>query len=343
MIDFSCDYNVGTAPQIMQALNEINNDHVTTYGWDKYSDSAKARIRKEVDNPDAEVWFMVGGTQCNQIALSFMVKQDEGIIAATTGHISVHESGAVEMTGHKVIEVKGHSDGRIDITAMKKWLETFYADSSYEHMVTPGAVYITHPTEYGGLYSSGELKKIRAICDKYNMKLYLDGARLAYGLASDGSDVTLKDLGKYCDAFYIGGTKCGALMGDALVFKKPQERFFTHRKRFGGLLAKGWLLGIQFDTMFTDGLYYKLGKNGIKQAMKIKKKLQETGYEFYTESQSNQQFVLVDDKRLEFLKRHMNTDCWGKYKGKNIVRICTSWRTTDKEVKELLKIMTSPV
>ena len=339
MLDFSCDYNVGAAPEIMQALNDINNDHVTTYGWDKYSDSAKAKIRKEVNNPDAEVWFMVGGTQSNQIALSFMVKQDEGVMAATTGHISVHESGAIEMTGHKVIQVKGHSDGRIDITAMRKWIETFYADPSYEHMVTPGAVYITHPTEYGGLYSCDELKKIRAICDKYNMKLYLDGARLAYGLASAGSDITMKDLGRYCDAFYIGGTKCGTLMGDALVFNKPQERFFTHRKRYGGLLAKGWLLGIQFDTMFTNDLYYKLGKNAVKQAMKIKKGLQDMGYEFFSESMTNQQFILVDDNKLEYLRQHMNTDYWGKCKGKNIVRICTSWKTTDKEVKELLKIM----
>ena len=336
MLDFSCDYNVGTAPEILRALTDINNDHEKTYGWDKYCDSAKEKIRKETGNPDAEIWFMTGGTQTNQIALSHLIKSYEGILSAKTGHIAVHEAGAVEMTGHKVIEINAHSDGRIDIEAMKKWLETYYADPVYEHMVTPGAVYITHPTEYGGLYSLDELKAIRELCDRYNMKLYLDGARLAYGLSSDGSDITMKDLGRYCDAFYIGGTKCGALLGEALVFRTPQSRFFTHRKRHGGLLAKGWILGIQFDTLFTDGLYYKLGKNAFNRAMQIKAGLKELGYEFYSDSKTNQQFILLSDEKLEQISKDITTDYWGKQGDKNIIRICTSWKTTEEEVAELL-------
>ena len=336
MLDFSCDYNVGAAPEIMDALNRINDDVNTTYGFDKYCESAKEKIRAAVGNSEADVWFMVGGTQTNEIGLTALLGSYEGVICAETAHIAVHEAGAIEASGHKVITVDTEADGRIKIDELKNYLAIFHADPSREHMVYPSVLYITHPTEYGGVYSLAELKELRMICDEYGMRMYLDGARLAYGLASDGTDVTLKDIGEFLDAFYIGGTKCGTLMGEALVFKKEQPKFFTHRKQHGGLLAKGWLLGLQFDVMFTDDLYFCLGQNAIKQAMYIKRKLLEKGIEFYSDSTSNQQFVLLSDEQLEKAGKSVKLDFWGKKDGKNIVRICTNWKTSDADSDMLL-------
>ena len=337
MLDFSCDYNVGAAPEIMEALNRINDDINKTYGFDQYCESAKEKIRKAVGNEHADVWFLVGGTQTNEIGLTALLNSYEGVICAETAHIAVHEAGAIEASGHKVITVDAEADGRINIDSLKDYLATFHADPTLDHMVYPSVLYITHPTEYGGVYSLDELKQLRIICDQYGMKMYLDGARLAYGLAAEGADVTLKDLGELLDAFYIGGTKCGTLMGEALVFKKEQKKFFTHRKQHGGLLAKGWLLGLQFDVMFTENNYFKLGQNAINQAMAIKNKLLQMGIEFYSDSKSNQQFVLLSDELLDKVNKSVKVDFWGKQGAKNIVRICTNWKTTDADTAELIK------
>lgn len=338
MIDFSCDYNCGCADEILFALTEANKSRQITYGFDPYCEKAKEKIKKAVRNENADIYFLVGGTQTNAEALSYFLKGYEGVLCAETGHIAVHEAGAVEATTHKVLPVKNGEMGKIDIAALRKWLVTFYNDGSYPHMVQPGAVYISHPTEYGGLYSKKEIEEIRSICDEYKLVLYLDGARLAYALESEDTDVTLADLGRLCDAFYIGGTKCGSLMGEALVFREKAPMFFTHRKRAGGLLAKGYLLGLQFDVLFTDNLYSRLGKNAIKCAMLLKKGLKEKNVHFFCDSPTNQQFVILNNEELKKLDGKIGYDVWEKRENETVIRFCTSWKSTEDEINELISL-----
>lgn len=338
MLDFSCDYNCGCADEILLELTKANAVRHKTYGFDDYSVRAAEKIKEAVGNENAEVHFLFGGTQANAAALSYFLKPCQGALCAQTGHINIHESGAIEGTSHKVLPVENGEMGKISIPALRKWLVDFYNDGTYPHMVQPGAVYISQPTEYGGIYSKAELEKIREICDEYSLILFVDGARLAYALEGENADVTLRDLGRLCDAFYIGGTKCGALFGEALVFKNKAPLFFTHKKRMAAHMAKGYLAGLQFDVLFTDGLYNRLGRNAIDCAVMLKNALKEKGYELLCDSPSNQQFVIVTDEQMEKLNGKIGYDIWEKKGDRTAIRLCPSWKTTKEEVEELLSL-----
>jgi len=336
MIDLSCDYNCGCAPEILLALNAANGEQHATYGFDGFSASAKEKIKAAVGVPDAEVFILAGGTQTNATVLSALLAPYEGVIAAETGHISVHEAGAIEYTGHKVLTVPGDEYGKLGADTLRSYLAAFYADGTYTHMVQPGAVYVSQPTEYGGIYSAAELRALRALCGEYGLRLYLDGARLAYALAARGADVTLETLGELCDAFYIGGTKCGALLGEAVVLTRPVPHFFTTHKQHGALLAKGWLAGLQFDVLFTDGLYQRLGRSAIDRAEELKAGLAALGISFMPESPTNQQFPVMTDEQLRKLDGKIGYEIWRRTEGGAVIRLCTSWRTTPADVNAVL-------
>ena len=269
-----------------------------------------------------------------------MLKRYEGVLAAATGHISLHEAGAIEFTGHKVLQLPG-KDGKIQADDLQSYLQDYYADKNHEHMVFPGMVYISHPTEYGTLYTKRELTEISSICGRYGIPLFLDGARLGYGLVSEGTDVSLSDIAGCTDIFSIGGTKVGALCGEALVFPgKAPAHFLTMVKQQGALPAKGRLLGIQFDTLFTDGLYLKISKNAIETAALLRKGLREKGYRFLLETPTNQIFVILENKRMERLGQSVTFGFWEKYDELHtVVRFATSWATTVKEVQELIALL----
>ena len=337
MIDFSCDYNCGCAPEILAALTAANESQHATYGLDAISARAKEKIRAAVGNPDADVFFLVGGTQTNATVLSSILRPWEGVVSAASGHIAVHESGAVEATGHKVLPVEADACGRIEPETLRNYLRGFYADETHPHMVQPGAVYLSHPTEYGGLYSAAALREIRAICDEYALRLFVDGARLAYALASPETDVTLPLLGEICDVFYIGGTKCGALLGEAVVFRRSQKHFFTAHKQRGALLAKGFLLGLQFDTLFSDDLYLRLGRQGTECALALREGLRAMGVAFRPESGSNQQFPVLSSEQLQKLDGKIGYEIWQHLPdGGAVIRLCASWRTTREDVDAVL-------
>ncbi len=341
MYRFNCDYLEGAHPDILNRLVETNLEQTASYGADEYSESAKVKIREACKCDDAKVYFLVGGTQSNYTVLDSILKNYEGVIAADTGHISVHEAGAIEFSGHKVLTIPA-VEGKLDVERTKSYLEAFYADATYPHMVRPGAIYISHPSEYGTLYSKDELRGLRELCDRYGMKLYLDGARLAYGLAAEKTDVGLPEIAKYCHAFYIGGTKVGALFGEAVVFtdKELGNYFFTEMKQHGALLAKGRILGIQFDELFSNDLYMKIGRHAVGLAMKIKSAFLEKGYEPYLDSYTNQQFFIIDDHKLDDLLKKVVVDNWGPMgEGKSLVRVTTSWATTEESVEYLISLL----
>lgn len=341
MLSFESDYTVGAHEKILSRMQEMNMVQQKGYGGDGICESAKDKIRKACGCEEAQIHFLVGGTQTNSIVIASMLERYEGVVAAQTGHVSVHEAGAIEYTGHKVLEIPGH-DGKIDAGELSGWLKTFWEDGNREHMVFPGMVYISHPTEYGTLYSLKELQEISGICKEYGIPLYLDGARLGYGLASAETDVSLPDIARYCDVFYIGGTKVGALFGEALVFTKKNmpKHFMTMVKQQGGLLAKGWLLGLQFDTLFTDGLYYEISKNAIDTAELIKKGFQEKGYELLIDSPTNQQFIIMENETIERLKSKVAFSFWEKYdESRTVVRFATSWATRREDAEELCRMI----
>ena len=340
MIDLSCDYNVGCAPEILAALTAANEGQHATYGFDAFSARAKDKIRAAVGNPGADVYFLVGGTQTNATVLAAILSPWEGVISAGSGHIAVHESGAVEASGHKVLTLEADAEGRLRSETLRAYLRGFYADPTFAHMVQPGAVYLSHPTEYGGLYTAAELREIRAICEEYSLRLFVDGARLAYALAAPDTDVTLPLLGELCDVFYIGGTKCGALCGEAVVFREKQPHFFPAHKQRGALLAKGFLLGLQFDALFTDGLYFRLGRQGTDCAMRLKAGLKALGVPFCPESASNQQFPVLTAEQLERLRGKVGFEIWRQNPdGSAVVRLCSSWRTTETEIDAVLEAL----
>ena len=281
----------------------------------------------------------MGGTQTNAVVIDAMLKGYEGVAAADTGHVAVHEAGAVEYTGHKVLTIPHHS-GKIDPGELKEYLEGFYQDANHEHMVFPGMVYLSHPTELGTLYSRKELEEISQICREYEIPLFLDGARLGYGLMSSDTDVTLQDVAQLCDVFYIGGTKVGALCGEAVVFpEKAPRHFLTSVKQHGALLAKGRLLGIQFDTLFTDNLYFDISRHAIERAEELKRVLQEKGCTFAWESPTNQQFVILEDSTVRRLKEHVVFSFWEKAdETHTVVRFVTSWATRKEEIEELSRM-----
>lgn len=341
MLSFESDYTEGAHEQILKRLLETNLEQLSGYGSDPYCESAKEKIKKACKCPDADIYFLVGGTQTNQTVIDSMLAPYEGVAAASTGHVSTHEAGAIEYTGHKVLELPQH-DGKIHAEELEAYLRNFWQDGNHEHMVFPGMVYISHPTEYGTLYSSAELENISAICRAHQIPLYLDGARLGYGLMSRHTDVTLPLIAECCDAFYIGGTKVGALCGEAVVFTNHSmpKHFMTRMKQHGALLAKGRLLGIQFDTLFTDDLYFRISRHAIDMAELLKKGLHEKGYPFYLESPTNQQFILLEDEELERLKKHVAFGFWEKPDDDHtVVRLATSWATTEEEIAQLMELL----
>lgn len=337
MVSFQCDYAQGAHPEILKKLAETNMEPLTGYGTDHYTESARDKIRKACGCPDAYVEFISGGTQTNLTVISTMLRDWEGVIAAETGHINVHESGAIEFMGFKILEMPQH-DGKIDAGELRTYLKNFYANLTRDHMVFPGLVYVTHPTEFGTLYTNAELTEIADICHEYEIPLYLDGARLGYGLMSRSSDMTLQDIARITDAFYIGGTKVGALCGEAAVFtglRKP-EHMVTSLKKRGALLAKGRLMGIQFDVLFTDDLYFKIARNAIDKAERLKEIIHEKGWEIYQESPTNQQFVLLKDDEMAALGEKVLFEIWDRYDDeRTIVRLATSWATTDEDLDVL--------
>ena len=340
MLNFGCDYLEGAHEKILARFIETNMEKEPGYGADKYTISAKKRILDACECPDGEVFLLVGGTQTNSTVIDAYLNNYQGVIAAPTGHIACHESGAIESCGHKVLTIPQHL-GKIDARELKEFLVNFYADETYEHQVIPGMVYISHPTEYGTLYTKAELEAIYTICKEYEMPLFVDGARLGYGLAADDTDVTLPDLAKLCDAFYIGGTKVGALCGEAVVFtKKAPKFFFTTVKQHGALLAKGRLVGIQFDTLFTDDLYMEISKHAIRLANILKAGVLAKGYKLLLDSPTNQQFIIVDNEKYAELKKQVAFSTWEKVDADHTaIRFATSWATKEEDVQALLELL----
>lgn len=340
-ISFQCDYNNGMHPAILKKLAETNFVSQSGYGEDEYSSCAKDKIKKACKSDDIDVFLLTGGTQTNMIVISSLLKSYEGVIAADTGHISIHEAGAIEYHGHKVLPLK-HHDGKIDADELKNYIDNFNSDENHDHMVFPGMVYISFPTENGTLYSKRELEKIYAICKTNNLYLYVDGARLGYGLMSEECDIELSDLISLCDVFYIGGTKVGALCGEAVVFNKcvTPKHFITIIKQHGALLSKGRLLGIQFDTLFTDNLYFDISKNAIDKAEKLKSLLKKKDFSFTWDSPTNQQFVILENSYMKNLSENVDFSFWEKYDNNHtVVRFATSWATTYDDIDSLEQIL----
>ena len=341
MLFFENDYGYGAHPKILEHLAQTNMEPVSGYGNDKFTASAAEKIKAAADCPDAQVYFLTGGTQTNMVVIDTLLRPYEGVVAAQTGHVSTHEAGAIEFTGHKVLTLP-EKNGKINAADLKNLVETFYGDENHEHMVFPGLVYISHPTEYGTLYTKKELTEISAVCREYKLPLFMDGARLIYGLVSKETDVTLQDIAKLCDVFYIGGTKAGALCGEAVVFTGDSmpKHFLTRVKQHGALLAKGRLTGVQFDALFTDDLYLEIGKNAIETAAVLKAGLKEKGYTFYIDSPTNQQFVVLENRKMEELKKDVQFSFWEKKDDTHtVVRFATSWATRMEDVEKLLSLL----
>ena len=340
-LSFACDYEKGAHPNIMARMVETNELKTAGYGLDGISESARDRIRRACGKEKAAVEFLVGGTQTNAVMIDALLKSYQGVIAAETGHISVHEAGAIEAGGHKVLAIP-HKHGKLSAEAVENYLKDYYNDANHEHMVMPGMLYLSHPTEYGTLYSKAELQAFRNVCDKYGIYLYVDGARLAYAFSCPENDVTLKCLAELCDAFYIGGTKCGALFGEAVVVPEPEKipHLFTIIKQHGALLAKGRLLGIQFDELFRDDLYMKIGRPAIESAARIRKALQGKGYRLYFESPTNQIFVVIENDALKRLEEKVEYGFWEKYDDdRTVIRLATDWGTTESETNALIDML----
>ena len=340
-LSFASDYMEGAHPAIMKRLQETNLEKSPGYGTDEYSESAREKIRDACQAPEAEVFFLAGGTQTNATVIDAFLRSYEGVVAAESGHISVHEAGAIELGGHRVITLP-HTNGKLSAETVLAALRAYEEDETREHTVMPGMVYISQPTETGMLYSLAELKAISGVCRGYGIPLYIDGARIAYALACPENDVTLADLARLCDVFYIGGTKCGALFGEAVVI--PQHGFIPHFfsiiKQHGALLAKGRVAALQFDALFTDGLYDSIGRNAIEAAGRIRAALKEYGYHEAYPSPTNQIFVLLDKEKarriadavsLSFTESIDDTRC--------VIRFVTSWATTAENVDRLIEVL----
>lgn len=341
MVSFESDYICGAHPTVLARLAETNYEPLSGYGGDRYCESAKEKIRTAFGCPEADVFFLVGGTQTNAVVIDTVLHPYEGVIAAATGHIAQHEAGAIEFTGHKVLPLP-HHDGKLDAADVERYIHDFYADENNEHMVAPGMVYISHPTEYGTLYTKAELTALAAVCREAGIPLYMDGARLGYGLMSRDTDLTPADIAALCDVFYIGGTKVGALCGEALVFPRGNmpRRFLAQVKQHGALLAKGRVLGVQFDTLFTDDLYWNIGRHAIDAAETLKAILREKNYTFFLETATNQQFLLMEDAALARLEGKVAYSYWEKPDSTHtVIRLATSWSTTDEDLQALREIL----
>ncbi len=356
MLHFECDYMRGAHPELMRRLMETNMEQTPGYGMDEYSERAKKKILKvcglerNETNDDQHgasdaanhgrprVYFLVGGTQTNATVIDGLIAHYEGVLAADTAHINTHEAGAIEASGHKVITLPQHN-GKVRAEDVERYISDFYRDETYEHMVTPGMLYISHPTELGTLYTLDELKALSRVCRSNGLPLYMDGARMGYGLVAQGTDVTLKDIARLCDVFYIGGTKAGALFGEAVVVPNGRllPHFFSLIKQHGALLAKGRLLGVQFETLFTDDLYLRIAGHAVSMAMKMKQAFLATGHRLYIDSPTNQQFFILPNEEIDRLKQYATFELWGPRGEKETpVRFVTDWSTTEEEVDELI-------
>ncbi len=341
MISFENDYSEGAHPLVLQRLIDTNLVQTPGYGNDEFCTAAKEKIKAACQAPDAEVFLLTGGTQTNAVVISTLLADYEGVVATVEGHVATHEAGAIEYTGHKVLTLPEH-DGKLDAAELDAYVESFYKGSSYDHMVFPGMVYISHPTEFGTLYTRAELEALSAVCRKHQLPLYLDGARLGYGLMSDGTDLTLPLIAKLCDAFYIGGTKVGALCGEAVVFTHgcTPKHFITMTKQHGAMLAKGRLIGLQFDALFTDDLYFRISRHAIEMAYRLKDGLAAKGCRFFLDSPTNQQFIILDNETLRRLQEKVAVTVWGPYDEQHtIVRLVTSWATQPEAVDYLLSLL----
>ncbi len=341
MLHFDTDYMEGAHPEVMRRLMETNLEQTPGYGCDAYTARAKDLIREACGQPQAAVQFLVGGTQTNATVIDALLARHEGVLGAETAHINVHEAGAIEATGHKVLVLPSH-DGKVQADEVEAYIRNFYRDETYEHMVAPGMLYISHPTEYGTLYTLRELEDLSRVCREAGIPLYMDGARLGYGLAAEGTDVTLKDIARLCDVFYIGGTKVGALFGEAVVAARPERlpHFFSLVKQHGALLAKGRLLGVQFGTLFTDDLYRRIGAHAVRLALKLKQAFVEKGYKLHIDSPTNQQFVCLPNTVIDRLMPEATFELWGpRGETETVVRFVTSWATREEDVDKLIDLM----
>ncbi len=337
---FESDYMEGAHPLILERLMQSNMEKTTGYGFDPYCDQAKEKIKTACQCPQGEVYFLVGGTQANATVIKALLRSYQGVIAPETGHIAQHEGGAIETGGHKVITLP-QKEGKISAAQVQAYIDKLKGDDSKDHIVQPGMVYISHPTEYGTLYTRKELEDLNRVCRANSLPLYLDGARLGYGLASEDTDVTLPLIAKYTDVFYIGGTKVGALFGEAVVFTHHSPKhFFTVMKQQGAVLAKGRMLGIQFDTLFTDDLYVTISKHAIAMAKKLKEAFKAKGYSFYFESPTNQIFVVLDNKKMNELKKKVSFSFWETLdSSRTVVRFATSWATREEDVARVIDLI----
>lgn len=334
MVSFESDYNNGALPQILERLLETNDLKTSGYGNDPFTQSAIQKIREATASPDAEVFLLVGGTQTNTTVIDSLLLGCEGAIAVQTGHIAVHESGAVEAFGHKVLTINS-ADSKLHADDLAGYMDAFLRDDARAHTVQPGMVYISMPTEYGMVYQKAELEALYDTCRKYDLKLFIDGARLGYGLMSSACDYDLPFLARHCDVFYIGGTKVGAMFGEAVVFTGMQapKYFFTNVKRHGALLAKGRMLGIQFDTLFSDNLYFNVSRHAIDMAMQVRTVFARHGISMAYDSPTNQQFVILSPTQYEQLSERVAFEIWEHRSADEIVcRFVTSWATTAEDI-----------
>ncbi len=343
MIYFNSDYLEGAHPAIMQALERTNLCQSVGYSEDEYCAAAREKIKAACQAPDADVHFLVGGTQTNTTVIASILRPYQGVLTAVSGHINCHETGAIESTGHKVLALPTNN-GKITAKQVDDYFVWHRDNPDYEHMVMPGMVYISFPTEGGTIYSKQELTDIYAVCQKHGMPLYIDGARLGYGLMADACDLTLPELAHLCDIFYIGGTKVGALFGEAVVVMNPalKKHFRFFMKQRGGMLAKGRLLGIQFDTLFTDDLYFKIARHAMEMAYQIRDIFVSNGYSLYFDSPTNQQYPIVTDEELAIISKEFGSEYWDRIEPNlNAVRFCASWATTQENVDALREFITN--
>ena len=337
MVHLESDYNNGAHPAVLRHLLDTNDERSQSYGDDCYSEHARQLIREACQAPDAQIYLLAGGTQTNATIIDCVLQPYEGVLCCDTAHINVHEAGAVEFTGHKVIALP-HHDGKLRNEDLRRWLQAYFADETAEHMVRPGMAYITFPTELGTLYTADELHALHDTCREYELLLYVDGARLAYGLAAS-ADIDLPLLARLSDIFYVGGTKCGALCGEAVVFPHGDApaHMLSRIKRHGALLAKSRVVGVQFEALFTDGLYFDIGRGAIAGAMRLRHLfVDRLGYKPFIDSPTNQQFYVIPNDALEGLRRHIGFEVWCPVDEHNTAcRFVTSWATTEEEIAEL--------
>lgn len=336
MVSFESDYNNGAAPEILQRLVATNEERSSGYGMDKYTASAREKTKSLCGMAEADVYFLVGGTQTNATVIDSLLSGCEGVVSVPSGHINMHEAGAIEASGHKVLVVPGH-DSKLHADDLEAYLQAFEADENAPHEVQPGMAYITFPTELGMLYSRQELSDIYDVCRHHHIYLYIDGARLGYGLAAPECDIDLPFLASHCDVFYIGGTKVGALFGEAVVYTNTRapRYIFTHIKRHGALLAKGRMLGLQFDTLLTDGLYFRLSAHAISMAHRLKAMFKAHGLPMPIASPTNQQFVLLTAEQRERLLKDVLFEVWEPMGDRLLCRFVTSWATTEADLDVL--------